>query len=193
MPRRKGLKDLYVARVTKNDATTYTTDTPVKLCRAISAKVSPKVNSDPIYSEDAIEDIVDNFVSYDVEFEGNELTPTMRALLFGHTVIKGMEIDNIDDIANEVAFGYRSKKTDGKYEFVWLYAGKFEDVEDDSETTADKIKTQTAKVKGTFYGRLKDGNTRVRVDESVLLETDTDAKTAIEDWFDTVKEPLTAA
>lgn len=193
MPRRKGLKDLYVAKVTKNDATTYTTEAPVRLCRAIMAKVVPKINSDPIYSDDSIEDIVDNFVSYDVEFEGNELTPTMRALLFGHTVIKGMEIDNINDIANEVAFGYRSKKTDGKYEFVWLYAGKFEDVEDDSETTADKVKTQTAKVKGTFYGRLKDGNVRVRVDESALLETDTEAATAITNWFSTVQEPLAAA
>ncbi|MDF2802344.1 MAG: hypothetical protein K0S61_2247 [Anaerocolumna sp.] len=192
MPRRKGLKDLYVAKVTKNDATTYTAEDPVKLCKAISAKVTPKVSSDNTYSDDAIEDVVSNFDSCDVEIEGNELSPEMRALLFGHKLIKGMEIDNIDDSSNEVAIGYRSKKTDGKYEFVWLYSGRFEDVEDDNETIADKVKTQTAKVKATFYGRMKDGNYRVRVDESFLLETDTDAKTAITDWFSEVQEPLAA-
>lgn len=191
MARRKGLRDLYVAKVTANDGTTYTTDTPVKVCRAISATITPNTNSEAIYSDDEVEDVVDNFVSYDVEFEGNELSPEMRALLFGHKVIKGMEIDNINDISNEVAFGYRAKKTDGKYEFVWLYAGKFQDVEDTNETTADEVTTQTSTVSGTFYGRKKDGNSRVRVDESFLLAGDTEAATAITNWFSTVQEPLT--
>ncbi|MDP4144161.1 MAG: phage tail protein [Bacillota bacterium] len=192
MARRKGLKDIYVAKVTKNDANSYTTSDPVKLCKAISAKVTPKVNSDKLYSDDSVEDIINNFDSCDVEIEGNELSPEMRALLFGHTVTKGMEIDNINDFSNEVAFGYRAKKTDGKYEFVWLYCGKFEDVADDNETTADKVKTQTAKIKGSFYGRAKDGNYRVRVDESFLADTDEEAKTAISNWFENVQEPVAA-
>lgn len=191
MARRKGLKDLYVARVLTNNGTTYETDEPVKVCRAISATITPNTNSEAIYSDDEVEDVVDNFVSYDVEFEGNELSPEMRALLFGHKVIKGMEIDNINDISNEVAFGYRAKKTDGKYEFVWLYAGKFQDVEDANETTTDEVTTQTSTVSGTFYGRKKDGNSRVRVDESFLLVGDTEAATAITNWFSIVQEPLT--
>lgn len=189
--RRIGLKDIYVSKVTADDATTYTADTPVKLCRAISATVTPNTNTEIIYSDDAAEDVINNFTSYDVEIEGDQLSPEMRELLFGHTFNLGMETDNVNDVSNTVALGYRAKKTDGKYEFVWLYAGKFQDVEDTNETIADSITSQSVTVSGTFYGRKKDGNTRVRVDESFLLAGDTEAATAITNWFSIVQEPLT--
>lgn len=190
MARKQGLKDLYIAKVTANDGTTYTTDTPVKVARAISAKVTPKSSSDPLYSDDAIEDIVSKTSSYDVEFVGDEISPESQALMFGHTYENGYLVKNIDDKPETVAFGYRSKKTNGKYEFVWLYCGKFEPIENDYATEEDKVKTQTSTVKGTFYGRNKDGNSIVSVDESFLLAGDTNAQTAIADWFGAVQEKL---
>lgn len=192
MARRKGLKDLYVAKVIKNSAGEYEAETPVKLCRAISGKVQIKKSTEKTYSDDAVEDIVECFDSAEVEFEGNDLSPVMRQLLWGHKLIKGMQIDNIEDKANEVAIGFRAKRSDGKYEFVWLYCGKFEEVEDQYETIGDKPKGQTAKIKGTFYGRAKDGNYRAVVNESYLVDGDTDAKTIITNWFSKVQEPLTA-
>ena len=54
--RRVGLKDIYVALVTKNDATGYTAGIPTKLARAISAKVSDKFSSEKLYSDDAVEE-----------------------------------------------------------------------------------------------------------------------------------------
>ena len=44
-------------------------------------------------------------------------------------------------------------------------------------------------MKGTFYGRQKDDNTSVEVDETFLLEEHTDAKSAIQNWFSKVQEP----
>lgn len=188
MARRTGLKDLYVAKVTSNTTSAYTAETPVSLCRAISAKVTPKVNSENVYSDDSVEEIVSGFDSCEVEIEGGYLTPTMRALLFGHTFSEGFEVSSTDDLAQEVALGFRSKQSNGKYEFVWLYCGKFEVVGDEYETIADKTKVQSVSLKGTFYGRSKDNNYRIRVDESALLVGDTDATTAIGNWFSTVKE-----
>ena len=46
-----GLKDIYVAEVTANDANNYTTGTPVKLARALSAKISDKFNTEKEYSD----------------------------------------------------------------------------------------------------------------------------------------------
>ena len=44
--RRVGLRDPYIAIVTQDDETGYTTGTPIKLGRALSAKISDKFNSE---------------------------------------------------------------------------------------------------------------------------------------------------
>ena len=64
------------------------------------------------------------------------------------------------------------------------------------ETQEDKVKTQTAGLKGSFYARTKedtiDGKKKnlyaIQVDESNLLEADTTASEAIADWFAKVQE-----
>ena len=96
---------------------------------------------------------------------------------------------NKDDKAPEVAVGYRAKKLNGKYEFVWLYVGRFgQGFDDNYETEADKATTQTATLKGDFYERAIDGSYQISVDESNLMEEHTEAKEAIAQWFSEVQE-----
>lgn len=188
--RNKSFRDLYVAKVTANTNKEYTTDTPVKLARAITGKVSDKFTTEKIYSDDTVEDVTEHYDGTDVEFEVNSLAPQDRALLFGHLYEKGFLVRNKDDKAPEVAVGYRSKKMNGKYEFVWLYVGTFGQGHDDEyETEADKTTTQTATLKGSFYERQMDGNYHISVDEGNLLEGDTTAAEAIKNWFAKVQEP----
>lgn len=188
--RRMGLRDIYVAKVSKNDTSGYSATEIAKLARSISAKVTEKKKVEKLYSDDGIEQIIEMLESIEVEIELNDLSPEQEALLKGCTYKNGFLVDNQDDMANEVALGWRSKRTDKKYEFVWLYAGKFcEGGTENYETNQDKLKTQTPKLKGTFYPREKDGNWRVRVNESYLTEEYSDAKTAIQDWFSKVQEP----
>lgn len=189
--RRKALKDIYIAIVTKNDATGYTADTPIKLGRAISAKVTVKKSVEQTRSDDAVEEVIESDEGVEIEFDVNKLSMEQKAILRGATYKNGMLVYNKDDQAKEVAIGWRARNTNGKYEFVWYYAGKFNGGwTEDYETEQDKVKTQTAKMKGTFYSREKDGNSCVEVDESYLLEEHTSAKTAIEAWFTKVPEPL---
>lgn len=72
--RRKALKDIYIAIVTKNDATGYTADTPVKLGRAISAKVTVKKSTETTRSDDSIEEIIENSEGTEIEFDVNKLS-----------------------------------------------------------------------------------------------------------------------
>ncbi|ELC8404017.1 major tail protein [Clostridium perfringens] len=189
--RRKALKDIYIAIVTKNDATGYTADTPVKLGRAIGAKVTVKKSVEQTRSDDAVEEIIESDEGTEIEFDVNKLSPEQKAILRGASYKNGMLVYNKDDKAKEVAIGWRSRNTNGKYEFVWHYCGKFNSGwTEDYETEQDKTKTQTAKMKGTFYAREKDGNSCVEVDESYLLEEHTSAKSAIESWFTKVQEPI---
>ena len=49
-----------------------------------------------------------------------------------------------DDKPNEIAIGYRVKRLNNKYEFVWYYCGTAsEGMEETNETKADKVSTQT--------------------------------------------------
>lgn len=188
--RTKSFRDLYVARIISNTDKLYEADTPVKLARAIKGKVSDKFTTEKLYSDDGVEEVMEHYEGTDVEFEVNSLAPQDKALLFGHLYENGFLVKNKDDKAPEVAVGYRAKKLNGKYEFVWLYVGTFgQGYDDEYETDADKTTTQTATLKGSFYERALDGNYQVSVDESNLLDEHTDAAAAIKDWFAEVQEP----
>lgn len=187
--RTKSFKDLYIARVLVNTVDMYKTDTPVKLARAITGKISDKFSTEKIYSDDAVEDTTQSYEGTDVEFEVNSLAPQDKAIVFGHLYENGYLVKNKDDKAPEVAIGYRAKKMNGKYEFTWLYVGTFgQGYDDNYATQQDKVTTQTATLKGSFYERAVDGNYEIQVDESNLLAEHSDAAEAIKSWFSCVQE-----
>lgn len=191
-----GLKDIYVGEVTANNGTTYTTGTPVKLARALSAKVSDKFTMEKVYSDDNVEDIVEQYEGTDIDFSVNTLAPQDYAKLYENLYKNGFLLKAAGDGAKEIAIGWRAKKRNGKYEFTWYYCGKLERPEMNYETQEDKIKTQTSSLKGSFYARQKedeiDGKKKnlyaIQVDESNLMEEDTTAAEAIENWFSKVQE-----
>lgn len=194
--RRCGLKDIYVATVTTNNGTTYTAGTPVKLARALKAKVSDKFTREKIFSDDSIEEIVDQYEGTDIDFDVSSLAPQDYAMLYENIYKHGFLLKGSGDGAKEIAIGWRAKKRNGKYEFVWYYCGKLERPDENYETQEEKIKTQTATLKGSFYARQKedtiDGLKKnlysISVDESNLLATDTTAAEAIANWFSVVQE-----
>lgn len=191
-----GLKDIYIAEVTTNNGTTYTTGTPVKLARALNAKVSDKFTQEKVFSDDVPEEIIDQYEGTEIDFGVNSLAPQDYAMLYENLYKYGYLLKASGDGAKEIAIGWRAKKRNGKYEFTWYYCGKLERPEMNYETQEDKIKTQTASLKGTFYARQKedtlDGIKKnlyaIQVDESNLLTEDISASTAIESWFSAVQE-----
>lgn len=184
-----GLRDIYVAKLTQNTQTAYATDTPVKLARAINAMISDKWSNEKVHSDDGTEEIITSYEGTEVEIEIATLAPQDRALLFGQLYENGFLVKSKDDIAPEIALGYRTKRRNGKYEFVWLYCGKFgQGVNDEHETQAEKVTGKSNTIKGDFNDRQKDGRYQIVVDESNLLDEHADAKAAIADWFSKVQE-----
>ena len=186
MPRQVGLKDFHVA-VIQSDAEETTYDTVKKLEKAISAKITPKVTSEKIYSDDTVEEVLTKFDSCEIEIEVNQLSLESRALLQGAKLIKGELIEKDGDIAPEVAIGFKSVKTNGKYKYVWLFKGKFELAEDEYATQTDKIESKTPKLKGTFVGRNSDKVWRITADED---QTGIE-QARITSWFTSVPSPQT--
>jgi len=182
--RQIGLKDVYFAKLTKDDDTGVTYSIPAKVAGAINAKISPKTSSEKIYSDDSVEEIINTFDSIDVEVEVNALDLTSRALLQGITTANGELLETTSDIAPEGALLFRSKKSNGKYRYVALYKGKFELVEDEYATQADKIESKTPKLKGSFYARNHDGAWRFTLDEDATGAS----TTKMAAWFTAVQE-----
>ncbi|MBS6194249.1 MAG: major tail protein [Clostridiales bacterium] len=184
-----GCRDFYIALLKQNTATGYVADTPVKLARAIKAKVDEKWTSEKIYSDDGTEEVINSYEGTEIEIEVNALAPQDRVLLFGQLYENGFLVKSSDDAAPEVAIGWRERKLNGKYEFKWLYAGKFsEGISEEANTKEGKLSPTTKSIKGSFYERNIDNKYEISVDESNLLDTYTDAKTAIEKWFSAVQE-----
>lgn len=189
-----GLKDIYVALVTENTASSYVAAAPVKLARAIKAKISDKRSSEDLESDDGTEETLDAYEGTEVEIEVNSLAPQDLALVMGHKYENGYLIKNRNDRAPELALGYRARKLNGKYEFVWLYVGRFAEGKDTNrETYGKKPTAQTETIKGKFYERAMDGNIETSVDEDNLTADNTTAAEAIKKWFEKVQEPGEAA
>lgn len=188
MSRQVGLKDIHIAILKTDDNEGVTYETPQKLERSIAAKIAPKTSSEKFYSDDSVEEVANAFDSMDVEIELNQLSIASRALLQGAKVVKGTLLETKDDIAPTIALGFKSKKSNGKYRYVWLFKGSFELTEDEYATEEDKAKGKTAKLKGTFYAREYDGAYRLMADED---ETEID-KATIDGWFTKVAEQPTS-
>lgn len=197
-----GLRDVYVAKVTQNDTEGYTAGTPVKMARAIKAKISDKFTSEKLYSDDGVEGMFQAYEGTDVELEVNTLAAADRAAFFGQAYLNGFLLKSAEDEAPEVALGYRVRRLNGKFDFVWMYCGRFaQGNEENYETEAASKTAQTNTVKGEFYQREKmdkvDGKDvhlyEVRVDESNLATEDTGAAAAIKAWFGKVQEYAASA
>lgn len=193
-PRQIGLKDVHVALITSDGTEGTIYAAPIKISRAITAKITPSINSETLYSDDGVEDELSSFGGCEIEIEQNALSLEQRALILGKTYKNGELLETSGDIAPKLALLFRSEKSSSTkanpiYRYCVLYKGKFSEIEDEYETRGEKISTKTTKIKGKFYDRDYDGAWRLMLDSDA---TGAD-KTKITNWFTEVQSPTTAA
>jgi hypothetical protein len=91
-------------------------------------------------------------------------------------------IESAIDQPVDLAFGFRAKRSNSAYSYVWLYKGKFSKPEMKHETKGDKINFQPLTFKGKFAQTIYNG----RFKQSTRTDA-TDYTTAIATaWFDAV-------
>jgi phi13 family phage major tail protein len=160
-----GLKNLYIAPLTKDDNTGVTYGAPVKIANAVTAKLTPTIDTATLYGDDQPAEIIQMFSQVDIEFETLELSTANYNLMLGKTKNSaGVTIDSADDVAPYFALGWEAGKTGGGKRLMWCYKGKFDAIEEDFQTKQDKAEAITQSVKGTFIKRTYDGQWRKRVD-----------------------------
>ena len=151
-----GLKNLYYAVLTKDDATGVSYLVPVKIAGAINSKISPKSNTEVLYADDGPDETATALGEIDVEFEAKDISLTDQAALMGHSIVGGIMLKKATDAAPYVALGFMSKKSNGHYRYIWLTKGMFALPDQEYATGEDKPKFQTPKLKGTFVKRAYD-------------------------------------
>jgi len=189
-PRQIGLKDVHVAIIESDGAAGTVYKEPVKIGRAITAKITPSVNSETLYSDDSVEDELTAFAGCEIEIEQNALTLEQRALILGKKYANGELVESSSDLPPKLALLFRSEKSNSTkakpvYRYCVLYKGKFSEIEDEYETKGEKPTGKTTKIKGKFYDRDSDGAWRM------MLDTDIEGVNSekITNFFTQVQEP----
>lgn len=180
-----GLKNIYVAKVLTETGTATTYDEPRKISEAITAKITPNVETATLYADDKASEVEEAFGDIDVEIGVKDLSVDDYAFLLGKTVdTNGGVLDNVNDVAPYLALGFEIPLTGGGKRMYWYYKGKFGIPSSEHTTKQDKTEFQTPTISGKFMSR-GDGNWRYRVDSN---ETNS---TVVSAWFSAVQEKPT--
>ena len=176
-----GLKDLYYALLTKDDSSTVTYGAPAKIAGAVSAKISPAMNTGTLYADDGPDEIFSALGEITVELQTKDLPISIQSVLLGHTIGEDkVMVKKASDVAPYMAVGFKSLKSNGKYRYVWLYKGKFQLQEQEYKTKEDAPEFQVPTIIGTFVKRIKDNRWQSIGDE------DATGFTQAATWFNAV-------
>lgn len=176
-----GLRDLYRAPITVDESGKETYGTPVRMAKAISAEMSVEVAEAILYADDGADEVVKEFVSGELKLNVNDLLPADLAALLGQTQdADGVVYAGEEDDPPYMAIGFRAKKANGMYKFIWLYKVKFAIPSEKYQTKADGIEFVTPEITGQFIKR-PDGRWKA---EHVAVPTEAAAAS----WFSAVRE-----
>ena len=189
-----GLDQLYMATITEDTGGTETYGTPKKLAKAISAGLSVELLEAILYADDGAAVVVKEFKSGALELNVDAVGRDVAAELTGAQIDdNGVLVSGADDRGAPVAIGFRAKKANGQYRYIWLYRVQFGIPDTNLTTKGENITFSTPTIKGTVMRRNKADTSgghpwRAEVDSddtSVLPAT-------VESWFTLVYEPAFA-
>lgn len=154
-----GLRDLYVDVLTSDEeGTAVYENAPTRLAKAITADLSVNTTQEKLYADDGVDVTVSEFVDGELTLGTNDLSPEAAEKILGLTKdSKGVLISNSDDMPPYVAVGFRAKRPDGTFKFVWLYKVQFNIPSESYKTKGESIEFTTPEITGTIIART-DGN-----------------------------------
>lgn len=177
-----GLRDLYRAPITVDESGKETYGTPMRMAKAISAEMSVEVAEAILYADDGADEVVKEFISGELTLNVNDLMPADLAAILGQTQdADGVVYAGEDDEPPYMAIGFRAKKANGMYKYIWLYKVKFAIPSENYNTKGDSIEFTTPEITGQFIKR-PDGKWKA---EHVAIPTEAAAAS----WFNAVREP----
>ena len=185
-----GCRDVVFAKMTEDTATgtTYAEDifaAPGVIEIALTASVTnEKLGADDV----AIYETVTSLDGFDVSMTMASIGPDGKAYLLGATQdSNGVLLEGSNDDAPYVAMGFKTARSDGTDDYVWLLKGKFAQGDSTFHTKEQgTVNWQNPALTGTFMPRISDSKIRASVNTG-----DEKAATIIKTFFDKVYESTT--
>lgn len=190
-----GVSDLYIAEVTKDDASAYTADTPEYLAPAAEVTHEPAVNRKTQYADDQPFDTMSSEGETTINLTVTGIPIEMLAKITGRVfdAATGRMFDN-GGVPPYFALMFRSQKSNGSYRYYSYLKGRFDMPSEEAVTKADSPDPKTIKLTfiaiKTVYafdlGDIDDGVKRVMGDEDTTNFSGTN-------WFAQVQTPAVTA
>lgn len=190
-----GLDQAYYALVTADSSSAYTAGTPAWLAPAGSASVEPSSSLETQYADDKPYDVSASEGDSKIKMELAGIDPQTLAIITGRVfdATTGRIYDN-GGTPPDVAVGWRSKKTNGKYRYYWFLKGKFSMPKEEFATQGEKPDPKTIELEFTAIrttyafnlGSITDSVKRVMGDEDTTNFSATG-------WFNQVQVPAVAS
>jgi phi13 family phage major tail protein len=188
-----GLRDLYYALVTQDDASAYAAGTPVQLAPMMTASISPASNTKTQYADDGPFDTMSSEGETKLEFEVTQIPIEVRAIILGkiYDATTGRLFDNGGN-PPDIALSFRSVKSNGKYHYVQYLKGKFTPPSKELAAKTDSPEPKSTKItftaiKTTYQfvqsASITDGSKGVEGDEDIAAFSGTT-------WFSSVQLPV---
>lgn len=186
----RGISNIYIAEVIKDDETGYEAGTPIRL--AYAASVGKEVSSDSatLFLDNKAMHVVNSEGSDEITIEGSALELDVLAKITGK--IYNEELDMFVDGERQVkqfALGYEEKMLDGSKRFNWRLKGTFAIPAEEASTEDDGTDStgQTVNFTGVYtISKFAKAN---NAPAKGIVVTDKLADTS--DWFTEVKTPDT--
>jgi phi13 family phage major tail protein len=178
-----GVRDLYGADVTEGiEGAPDTYGTPKRIAKAIQVDLEVETADATLYADDAVDESANEFVKGTLTLSINDLPVEMQKWLLSQKQDEdGIIYANVDDLPTYKAIGFRAKKANGQFRYVWLYKVKFAIPKESYKTKGEGMEFTTPEIEGTFIAR-PDGNWKA---DYVGMTTSAVAQA----WFTQVREP----
>lgn len=158
-----GLSDFHMAVVEKDDREGVTYGSIVPVEGAISVNGTPNSEQNPKYADNGVFAILSSFDSFDVTMSAIDIPEEFQTEMFGEKVVNGVVFSNKDDIAKEVALGFKAQLRGGGHRFYWLLKGTPEIMGIDHETDQGTIEGKDAELAIKFAPLIHNGEWRTRM------------------------------
>lgn len=190
-----GLRDIYYALVTQDDASAYAAGTPAYLAPAMVASVAPASNTSTQYADDGPFDTMSSEGETKIDFEVTQIPMEIRAIILGkvYDATTGRIFDN-GGTPPDIALSFRSLKSNGSYHYVQYLKGKFTPPSKEMASKTDSPDPKSTKITFTAIktayqwdllgdASLMDGSKGVEGDEDIAAFSGAT-------WFDAVQVPV---
>lgn len=193
---RVGIDSVYVATVTADSSSAYTTGTPQALAPVASASLEPSSSLETLYFDDQPADVLAAEGDTKISLELSGVDPATLALILGKVFdsTTGRLYDN-GGTPPDCALGFRSLKSNGSYKYYWFLKGKFSPPKEEFSTKGEKAEAKTTTLEFTAVRTTKTFVLSGSVTDSVkrvVGDTDTTNFSAT-GWFGQVQYPAVAS